>query len=181
MRLNVTFRHMESSPRIKDYVQEKTQKVKKYLNEPIEANVVLSTEKFRYTVDVSLAANNGVVINGVESQEDVYAAIDTVVDKLERQIKKQLSKSKRPNIKAAQFRMHVLSASEEKEEEEEEEATPKVIKSTTYSAKPMSIEEAMEQLKASKNDFVIFTNAATEAVNVIYWRKDGHYGLIEPE
>ena len=178
MQINVTFRHMESSPHVKDYIGDKLQKVKKYLNEPIEANVVLSTEKFRHTVDVSITANSGFAINGVESLEDLYAAIDNVMAKIERQIKKQLKKLQRPKGKGHEFKMHVLTAPEE---ELEEENVPRIIRTTSYSAKPMSIEEAIEQLETSKNDFIMFTNAATEVVNVVYFRKDGNYGLIEPE
>jgi len=178
MQINVTFRHMNSSPSVRGYVEEKLQKVKKYLNEPIEANVVLSTEKFRHTVDVNITANGGVSISGVEILEDLYAAIDNVTAKLERQIKKQLEKVKDTKIKPYQFKMHVLTAGEEKDEEE----SPRlIIKTAKYSAKPMSVEEAIDQLRTMKNDFIIFTNAETESVNVIYCRKDGNYGLIEPE
>jgi len=178
MQINVTFRHMDSSPNVRGYVEEKLQKVKKYLNEPIEANVVLSTEKFRHTVDVNITANGGISISGVESLEDLYAAIDNVTAKLERQIKKQLEKTKAAKLKPYQFKMHVLTAVEE---EVEEESPRPIIKTSKYSAKPMSVEEAIDQLQTMKNDFIMFTNAETETVNVIYRRKDGHYGLIEPE
>ncbi len=176
MQINITFRHIESAPPLKDYIEEKLQKVKRYLHEPIEAHVVLSSEKFRYTAEVSIMADNGATIHGMESMEEIHAAIDSVMDKIERQITKQLDKVKRPKAKGHEFKIHVLHTEEEKAEKQ-----PKVIRSKSYSAKPMSIEEAIEQLKALKNDFVIFTNAQTEAVNVIYRRKDGHYGLIEPE
>lgn len=96
MQINMTFRHVESSPRLKDYIEEKLHKVKKYLHEPIEAHVVLSAEKFRHSVEVNIMGGNGVAIHGMESKEDIHAAIDSVADKLERQIKKQLDKSKRP-------------------------------------------------------------------------------------
>jgi putative sigma-54 modulation protein len=96
MQINVTFRHVESSPQLKDYIGEKLHKVKKYLREPLEAHVVLTAEKFRHTVEVNIMAGNGTAIHGIESMEDIHAAIDTVVDKIERQIKKQLDKTKRP-------------------------------------------------------------------------------------
>jgi putative sigma-54 modulation protein len=96
MQINMTFRHVESSPQLKDYIEEKLHKVKKYLHEPIEAHVVLSAEKFRHSVEVNIMAGNGAAIHGMESMEDIHAAIDSVADKIERQIKKQLDKSKRP-------------------------------------------------------------------------------------
>ena len=96
MQINMTFRHVESSPRLKDYIEEKLHKIKKYLHEPIEAHVVLSAEKFRHSVEVNVMAGNGTTIHGMESKEDIHAAIDSVADKIERQVKKQLDKAKRP-------------------------------------------------------------------------------------
>jgi putative sigma-54 modulation protein len=96
MQINITFRHMEPTPSLKAYIGEKLQKVKKYLQEPVEAHVIFSTEKFRHTIEVNITAGNGTVIHGMESMEDIHAAIDMVVDKIERQIKKHRDKSKRP-------------------------------------------------------------------------------------
>ena len=96
MQINITFRHVEHSPQLKDYIGEKLHKVKKYLHEPIEAHVVLAAEKFRHTAEVNIMSGNGTAIHGMESMEDLHVAIDNVMDKIERQIKKQLDKSKRP-------------------------------------------------------------------------------------
>jgi putative sigma-54 modulation protein len=96
MQINITFRHMEHTPPLKDYVEEKLHKVKKYLQEPIEAHVVISTEKFRHAIEVNIMAGNGIAIHGVENGEDAQATVDGVMDKIERQIKKQLEKTKRP-------------------------------------------------------------------------------------
>ena len=99
MQINITFRHMESANPLKNYIDERLQKVKKYLHEPVEAHVVLSTEKFRHIIEVNIMAGNGTTIHAMKSMEDVHAAIDGVVDKIERQIKKQLDKSKHPKRK----------------------------------------------------------------------------------
>ena len=96
MQINITFRHVEPTPSLKDYVGEKLHKVKKYLPEPVEAHVIFSTEKFRHTIEVNITAGNGTAIHGIESMEDIHAAIDSVLDKIERQIKKQIDKTKRP-------------------------------------------------------------------------------------
>ena len=96
MQINITFRHMDPSTPLKDYIGEKLHKAKKYLNEPVEVHVVLSVEKFRHTVEVTITAGNGTSIHGMESMENIHAAIDGVVDKIEHQIKKRLDKSKRP-------------------------------------------------------------------------------------
>lgn len=96
MQINITFRHMDPSTSLKNYIGEKLRKVKKYLREPIEAHVVLTTEKFRHTVEVTITAGNGTAVHAMENMEDIHAAIDSIVDKIDRQIKKQLDKSKRP-------------------------------------------------------------------------------------
>jgi putative sigma-54 modulation protein len=96
MQINITFRHMEPTPSLKDYIGEKLQKVKRYLREPVEAHVIFSTEKFRHTIEVNITAGHGTAIHGIESMEDIHAAIDSVLDKIERQIKKQMDKTKRP-------------------------------------------------------------------------------------
>ena len=96
MQINITFRHTEPTPPLKAYIEEKLHKVRKYLQEPVEAHVVISTEKFRHTIEVNIVAGNGTAIQGMESMEDIHAAIDSVADKIERQIKKRLGKSKHP-------------------------------------------------------------------------------------
>jgi putative sigma-54 modulation protein len=96
MQINITFRHTEPAPFLKDYIGEKLHKVKKYLQEPIEAHVVISTEKFRHSIEINIVAGNGTAIHGVESMEDIHAAVDSVVDKIERQITKHMDKAKRP-------------------------------------------------------------------------------------
>jgi len=87
MRVSVTFRHTEPTEAIKEYANQKLKKVKKYLSEPIDINMVLSVEKFRHTAEVTLTADRN-VINCQEETQDMYSAIDRVSDKLERQIKK---------------------------------------------------------------------------------------------
>jgi putative sigma-54 modulation protein len=96
MQINITFRHVEHSPAVKEYIGEKLHKVKKYLQEPIEAHVVVAVEKFRHIVEVSITSGNGTAIHGEERMEDIRAAVDSVADKIERQVKKQLEKTKRP-------------------------------------------------------------------------------------
>jgi len=173
MQVNVTFRNMDPQEKIRDYAHEKIRKVKKYLREPIEAHVILGAERFRQMAEVNIVAGP-LSINGKESTSDIYEAIDLVVDKIERQIKKQKEKMKTNRLlRGADFRIQVISPPEGE--------GPQVIRSKSYSAKPMSIQEAIEELNLLKNDFIIFTNAETNEVNVLYRRKDGNYGLIEPE
>ncbi|MEW6079334.1 MAG: ribosome-associated translation inhibitor RaiA [Thermodesulfobacteriota bacterium] len=93
MQVSVTFKNIEPSERLKSFVQEKLSKFDKFFNGPAEANVILSTEKFRSIVEVSLSGDR-LVINGKEETEDIHSAVDLVVDKLEKQIKKNKQKIK---------------------------------------------------------------------------------------
>ncbi len=177
MQINVAFRHTETSDTLRKYAEEKVSRIKKYLEEPIEANVVLQVEKFRHIADVTVESN-GLRINAREETEDMYAAIDMVVDKLEGQIKKYKEKLRNRKSNAAErsqrLMMNIL------EWPSEEASEPRVVTTQQIYAKPMDVDEAVMQLNLSNGDFLVFTNRATMSVNVLYRRKDGNYGLIEP-
>ncbi|MEJ5349636.1 MAG: ribosome-associated translation inhibitor RaiA [Desulfosoma sp.] len=177
MQINVAFRHTETSDTLRKYAEEKVSRIKKYLEEPIEANVVLQVEKFRHIADVTVESN-GLRINAREETEDMYAAIDMVVDKLEGQIKKHKEKLRNRKSNAAErsqrLMMNIL------EWPSEEASEPRVVTTQQIYAKPMDVDEAVMQLNLSNGDFLVFTNRATMSVNVLYRRKDGNYGLIEP-
>lgn len=177
MEITVTFRHMEPSESLKTYAEEKISKIKKYLYSPMEAHVVLGVEKFRHMADVTLRVD-GTMIKGVEETEDMYSAIDQVMDKLETQVKKYRSKSRErraENIKG--------------EGNLEDEATREsaggsleepVIEVEKLVAKPMDPEEAAMQFVMSQQDFLVFRNSRSLDINVLYKRRDGNLGLIEP-
>ena len=177
MEITVTFRHMEPSESLKTYAEEKVSKIKKYLYSPMEAHVVLGVEKFRHMADVTLRVD-GTMIKGVEETENMYSAIDQVMDKLEAQVKKHRSKIRErraENIKG--------------EGNLEDEATIEsagasldefVIEVEKLVAKPMDPEEAAMQLGVSQQDFFVFRNSRSLEINVLYRRKDGNLCLIEP-
>lgn len=179
MQVSVTFRNMESREALREYVQEKIAKLKKYLDHPLEANVVLIVEKHRHIAEVTLVANR-ITINAQEETEDMLSAIDRVIDKLERQILKYKEKIKGHksnfSLPESRWRMDVYAPGSF-----DEGVEPKVIKSRKLLAKPMSVEEAAMQMDLLNNDFLVFTNANSKNLNIIYRLKDGHYGLIEPQ
>lgn len=178
MQLAVTFRHMEASDALRNYVQERTAKLTKYIDRPIESQVTLSVEKFRHNVDVVMNAN-GIRIAGQESHEDMYAAIDLCLDKIERQIKKYRDKIRRHKPtpgKELTWRRHIYD-----QESFEEDREPVVVRTENYFVKPMSVDEAAMQMNLTQQDFLVFNNASTQSVNVLYRRKDGNYGLIVPQ
>jgi putative sigma-54 modulation protein len=179
MDIIVTFRHMEHSDALEAYAKDKVGRLSKYLESILDAHVILSVEKNRHAAEVTMHAASGITINGQETREDMYSAIDLVVEKMERQVKKYKDKilGKRPlhKISAKAAKASIISP-----ESLEESRGPRIIKVEDYTVKPMTLEEAAMQIDLLHNDFLVFTNAGTEKVNVIYKRKDGNYGLIEP-
>jgi putative sigma-54 modulation protein len=159
---------------LKAYAEEKVSKLKKYLDYPMEAHVVLTVEKFRHQADVTISVN-GTRLKGVEETGDMYSAIDQVMDKIEKQIKRHLSKirSRRSdNIKGED-----ALASEEANSAVLDEPS---IEIEQMVAKPMDAEEAAMQLQVTGKEFLVFRNARSLEINVIYKRRDGNLGLIEP-
>ncbi|HSR10186.1 MAG TPA: ribosome-associated translation inhibitor RaiA [Thermodesulfobacteriota bacterium] len=177
MQVSVTFRNMESKDVWREYVEEKISKLKKYLDYPLEADVVLTTEKHRQIAEVNLSANR-LTINAREETEDMSSAIDGMVEKLERQLLKHKEKSRRqkPNaIPSEDARGESTPGSGA------ELAEPRVTETRRVKVRPMSIEEASAQMDAQGDHFFIFTNLESKRLNVLYRGEDGHFGLIETE
>jgi len=175
MQTSVTFKNLDPSENLKTYVQNKLNRFDKFLYNSAEANVVLSIEKFRHIAEINIVGDR-LNINGKEETVDMYSAIDMVLDKLEKQIKKnkQKNRERRSGTKARTKGIIV-----EDDVHIDFEAT-KEIKVKNIEYKPMDVEEAVMQMDLLNNNFLVFTNARTDKVNVLYQRKDGHYGLIEP-
>jgi putative sigma-54 modulation protein len=175
MEISVTFRHVEASDSLKAYAEEKVSKMGKYFDFPIEAHIVLAVEKFRRLADVTLNVN-GSMIKGVVETEDMYSAIDQVMDKIEKQVKRHRDKLR--------DRRTDTRKGGEGEGDAEEGAEAGLedfrIEVEKVVAKPMDAEEAAMQLNLSQQDFLVFRNSRSMEINVIYRRKDGNLGLIEP-
>jgi putative sigma-54 modulation protein len=169
---------MEPSDALKSYAEEKLGRVVKYIDEPITAQVFLTVEKIRHSAEVTITAK-GVTIKASEETGDMYAAIDLVVDKIERQLKRykeRLKGHKASETPGTPIRKSVVEA-----QGIEKSTAPVIVQSKTFSIKPMSVEEAIMQMDLMHKDFFVYTDAATESINVVYLRKDGNYGLIQPE
>ena len=175
MQIAVTFRHIESSEGVKDYVKEKVEKLEKYLENPREAHVVLSSEKFRQIAEITIVSD-GVTLNSQGRDSDLNAAIDQMVDKIERQVRERRGKAKRKRGAPA-----TLSSPEGEEVSPEVRAElPPLIQRRRTLVKPMSIEEAAAQLDLLQLNFFIFINSESGQINVLARIKDGGYEWIEP-
>lgn len=174
MQTSVTFKNLDPSDHLKAYVSEKLDRFDRLLDNPAEANVVLSVEKFRHIAEINIVGDRLNII-GREEINDMYSAIDMVLDKLEKQIKKNKQKSRdrrtETNIKEISERAAMATV--------EEDLTPRIhVQPIEY--KPMDVEEAVMQMELVSDSFLVFTDAKTEKVNVLYRRRDGHFGLIQP-
>lgn len=178
MRMIIHGRHLEVTEAIRNHAEKKIGRIKKYFNNIVEVDITLSAVKMKtgayHTADV-LVFVNGHKIKASSTDEDLYAAIDEVVDVLEAQITKHKEKL-RDNQHIGVMRKvkyNPITKTVEKE------AIKKVV-ATTVSPKPMDIEEAIMQMEVMNSEFYVFMNSDTEEMNVIYKRKDGDYGHIEP-
>ncbi len=175
MQTSVTFKNIDPSDNLADYVSHKLDKFDKFLDNPAEANVVLSVEKFRHIAEINITGDR-LNIYGKEETADMYSAIDMVLDKLEKQLKKNKDKIKEKRS-SAKSRMKE-SMQESSMSTDIESHGQVMVEPIDY--KPMDVEEAILQMDLLENQFFVFTNARTERVNVLYRRKDGNLGLIQP-
>ncbi len=174
MQLSVTARNLEITPALRSYAEEKLTRLSKYLEQIVTVHVILSVNKHRQTVEVTLRVRD-LTIRAEEESDDLYSSIDLVVEKLERQI---LRYKERIMTHGARSTPRGNRTSAETPSPEEE---PRVVKTKRFAVKPVPLDEAIMQMNLLGHNFYVFRNSATEEVNVLYRRRDGHYGLIEPE
>ncbi|ACL03060.1 ribosome hibernation-promoting factor, HPF/YfiA family [Desulfatibacillum aliphaticivorans] len=178
MHTSVTFKNLDPSDALRDYASEKLDRFDKYLDNPAEANVVLTVEKHRHIAEINVAGDR-LTINGKEETGDMYTSIDKVLDKLEKQIKKGKQKvRKRRDASRGKARLREEGAISALESDDEPLET--TIRVETIDYKPMDVEEAVLQMELVDNQFMVFTNAKTGQVNVLYRRRGNNLGLIEP-
>lgn len=182
MQVTVTGRHMHITDPIRTYVEEKVGRIAKVLDaEPMTADVVLHVEKnpanpLRDVAEITLHMKRAVV-RAEEAAGDMYAAIDLAADKAERQMRKYKSRLIDKRNHGTQV---VKTAPGDTQLAEEPAPEREVVRTKTVNAKPMSEEEAILQLELLGHDFFVFKHAESEDVNVIYRRKNGDYGLLQP-
>jgi putative sigma-54 modulation protein len=177
MQIAVTFRHMETDKGVKDYVRGKVQRLQKYIENPREAHVVLSVEKFRHIAELTIIGD-GMPLNSQGRNNDLYAAIDQMVEKMGRQIRERRGKERKKRGNVFPSKISRPSSGSTMEDGEDMEVST-LIQRRRALAKPMSLEEAFTQLNLSKENFLIFINSDSGQMNVLY-RKDGGIEWVEP-
>jgi putative sigma-54 modulation protein len=190
MQLSVTFRHMDSTEALQTYAKEKVERIRKYFPDPIKAHVVFICDRgYNHTADVMITLHNGLVIKGIETTEDMYSSVDLVMAKIERQVRRYKEKIRshkgseglhgQREITHSVLSVPEAEASAASDGHAQAAAEPQIIKKSKFFAKPLLPQEAVMQMNLLNNDFLVFTNATSHEVNVVYRRGDGTYGLIE--
>lgn len=177
MNIAFTFKDFEPSDHLKKYARRRFEKLGKYLHNPanLEMQVGLSVDNFRHKADVTLTADN-LALSATERTEDMYATVDFVLDKLEAQVRKHNEKNKNHRrIDVPPFREDIFSYAETDEGRERT-----IVGTDLFTPKPMDVDEAALQLESLDYEFLVFLNAETENINVIYRLKNGDFGLIDP-
>lgn len=178
MEIVIRGENIEITKAIQEYVNEKLSRITKYIgiDENPRAVVVVNVKGHRQKVEVTIPLKN-VILRAEETREDLYAAIDVVVDKLERQIRKNKTKLQSKKLKEKMSKSLMLDAIEPEEDDNE----GKIVKRKKVEVKPMSEEEAILQMELLEHQFYIFKDSETDKIAVVYQRKEGNYGIIESE
>lgn len=177
MKISVTFRNADEAENWqREYAEEKLKKLKKYIDDPVDARVILSVEKFRNTAEINLSSN-GLNVNSREEDKDMHTAIDNAIEKIERQLKKH--KEKVRDQKTGAVRQGGGADFEALSEEGEDLSDVKIVETRQVVLEPMSIDDAILEMETTKNHFLVYRDSLTENVNVIYRRDDGKFVLIE--
>lgn len=177
MRVSVIGKNMTATSALKEMVEKKISKVEKFFGPEVNAKATLSVQKNKQKIEVTIPFN-GIILRAEEASDDMYKSIDLVVSKLERQIRKQRTKLSRKNHESLRFAQIDEVAIENSNDIEE---NGKVVKVKKFGVKPMSVEEAVLQMELIGHNFFLFQDSEENKVNVIYKRKDGDYGLLEPD
>lgn len=181
MEVTIRGRNVEITPRLQEYVEKKVGKLDRYLPTINEAHMELSSTKTRSAQDSQVAQltirSKGTILRVEEHNQDVFAAIDAVLDKMYRQIGRYKGKHKdraRPGAEE-------ISGEEMPVEVEPEVPAGRIVRTKRFQMASINPEEAVEQMELLGHDFYVFFNAEVGQINVLYRRKDGNYGLIQPE
>jgi putative sigma-54 modulation protein len=188
MHLNITFRQMEATDSLKDFVRERVERVHKYLDRAGEAHVVLSLERHLHHADITIHSGK-FLLRGEEKTEDMYVSIEKAMDKIEKQFLRYKDRLKHHHGKKYEHHQekvlnnmkvrHNVIEHVAPEDAPEAEQALRVVATHELEAKTLTVDEAVMQMDLMNNDFLVFTDSATNKVTVLYRRNEGKFGLIE--
>ncbi|GED67601.1 ribosomal subunit interface protein [Brevibacillus reuszeri] len=185
MKFNIRGENIQVTAALREYVEKKVGRLEKYFEtgQPADVQVTMQVHRGEGTIEVTIPLN-GVILRAEETNEDMYAAIDLVAEKLERQIRKHKTKLMR------KLRIDATGKVGQREstpvavmmaDTDEEDVDINIVRTKRFDLKPMDAQEAVMQMDMLGHSFFVFQNSDTNDVSVVYRRNDGRYGLIEPK
>lgn len=177
--MNIQFvgKNVEVTDALREVTEKKLSKLEKYFQDIIMGNVTFSTQRNNKTIEITIQIP-GTILRAEETTDDMYASIDKAVDILERQLRKHKTKLQQKYRENQTIRFENVMPLKP---EDEEEDRPKIVRRKRFTIKPMNYEEAVLQMELLGHNFFVFRSDETEDMSVVYKRKDGNYGLIEPQ
>ncbi len=185
MRLALTGRHVEVTPALQRLDEQKVNKLDRLLNDGIvSAQVVLTLQKHRHMVDIRAHARGDHVLHGLGATDAWETSFSEAIEKISQQLQKVKGKWQQRKRRATPTKAIAASVGppeSEEAEQPEEPPAPRILRASRYAVKPMTVDEAAMEVADRPDAFLVFRNANTDTINVLYRRKDGNLGLIEPE
>jgi putative sigma-54 modulation protein len=179
MRIEVTGKGLEITPALREYSEKKVRKLIKFFRGgEVGAEMLLSVQRETHIAELTLHLD-GLLLRAESGTSDMYASIDEAVDRVEQQVRKYKTRIQR-RLQAS-VRKGAVPDIQMVGTEEAEEAAPRVVRTKRFAMKPMDVEEAIMQMELLGHDFFVFVHSTNESTNVVYRRRDGNYGLIEPQ
>lgn len=180
---NIRGKNTEVTPPLREYVEKRVGKITRYFGNIDEIAVLLAVEKDRHIVEVTAEVPGGLILRGEEATGDMYTSIDLVIEKLERQIRKQKTRLER-RFRGGGFKGELIeeqqkAQSQAQAELEAENGEFPIVKTKRFFVKPMDVQEAILQMNLLNHNFFVFRDGSTNDICVVYKRKDGAYGLLE--
>lgn len=179
---NIRGKNTEVTPAMREYVEKRVGKINRYFGNIDEIFVLLAVEKDRHIVEVTAEVPGGLILRGEEATNDMYTSIDLVIEKLERQIRKQKTKLER-RFRAGGFKSEMIEEQKAQShvEVEEDNGEFPIVKTKRFFVKPMDVQEAILQMNLLHHNFFVFRDGTTNEICIVYKRNDGAYGLLESQ
>lgn len=183
MNIIISGKQMELTDGIKEAIQEKIEKLECYLHPETEVKATVSARKARHKIEVTIVPISGPIIRAEDIEENLYAAIDVVYDKLNKQLKRYKNRLQDKHQSNESIRFHGIDSGEVEPELDGEEDRINIVieRNKKFDMKPMGAEEAVLQMELSEHDFYMFRNIDTDDMSIVYKRRSGGYGLLEHE
>jgi putative sigma-54 modulation protein len=178
MQVNITFRHLEPTEALKDHVKDKVAHIQRYIDRPTEAHAVLHLENLSHHAEITMKAGP-FSVRGRGKSEDMYASIDAAADKIERQLKKHKERVRNHKATLIPKDWAPVDIRHEIHDEQVEAPSSRVVSTSKFQARPMSLDEAIVQMDLLNSRFYVFQDSGTRGINVVYRRDDGKLGVIE--